>query len=151
MSNKAFLPSARRVQRVLSSLKPSVCPSIRPSVALLTWVFGFEGSYCTCILAMGPNLSLFLRSPEVILDLGGVWPQNLVNALHARVLRVGISYCTYILNMQGQQTLLILVDLDPFLRSPEVILDLAVYGLKVLLTLYTPEFWEFWSHIAHTY
>ena len=86
------------------------------------------------------DLGLFLRSPEVILDLGGVWPQNLVNALHARVLRVGLSYHTYILDMQGQLTLLILVDLGLFLRSPEVILDLAVYGLKVLLTLYRPEF-----------
>ena len=81
------------------------------------------------------DLSLFLRSPEFILDIGDVWPQNLVNTLQARVLRVGISYCTYILNMHGQQTLLILVDLDPFLRSPEVILDLAVYGLSVSLTL----------------
>ena len=71
------------------------------------------------------DLDLFLRSPGVILDLGGVWLQHLVNALQARVLRVGISYPTYILNMNMPQTLSILVDLDLFWRSPEDILDLG--------------------------
>ena len=49
--------------------------------------------------------------------------------------RPSVSYRTYILNMQGQQTLLILVDLDLFFRSPEVILDLGFLWLQHLVGL----------------
>ena len=69
------------------------------------------------------DLDLFLISPEVIPDLGGVWSQNIVNTLQARLLRVEILYHMYILNMRAQRTLLILVELDLFLRSQEVIPD----------------------------
>ena len=67
------------------------------------------------------DLDLFFRSPEVIPDLGGLLSQNIVNTLQARLLRVEILYHIYILNMKAQQTLLILFELDLFLRSQEVI------------------------------
>ena len=67
------------------------------------------------------DLDIFFRSPEVIPDLGGLLSQNIVNTLQARLLRVEILYHIYILNMKAQQTLLILFELDLFLRSQEVI------------------------------
>ena len=89
-------------------------------IARQTRVLRVGISYRTCILTMQGqqtlsilvDLDLFFRSPGVILDLGGVWLQHRVNALQARVLRVGISYPTYILSMNMPQTLSILVDLD---------------------------------------
>ena len=69
------------------------------------------------------DFDLFLRSVEVIPDLGSVWSQNIFNTLQARLLRVEILYHMYILNIRAQWTLLILVELDLFLRSQEVIPD----------------------------
>ena len=66
-----------------------------------------------------------MRPPEFILDLGSAWPQNLVNNLQARVSEVGVLYYTYILELRREQSILILINLDLFLRLLEFILELG--------------------------